>query len=141
MSHAGVTQWFWKVNLDSTTRAVAAAEQLEALRTRNPGVLHAAGELMGESPLKAGPLWATATEVWASWEHTPLPFDQIHGHTSPYWWRRQQWWDNTTDYMHANSTPDHDRRHLRCRFGDRHITTIDPGLGRSPDPMIFNLSP
>jgi len=132
VTHAGVTQWFWKLNLDSTTTAAAAAEQLDALRSRNPGVLHAAGELMGGSPLKAGPLWATATEVWTSWTHIALPFDQIHGHTTPYWWRRKQWWDNTTDYMHANSTPDHDRRHLRCRFGDRHITTIDPGLGRSP---------
>ena len=132
VTHAGLTQWFWKVHLDSTMSAADAVQQLERLRTHYPGVLHAAGRLLGESSLKAGPLWATATEVWTSWAHTALPFDQVHGHTTPYWWKRKAWWDDTTDYMHTNSTPDHANRHLRCAFGDRHITTIDPGLGKQP---------
>ena len=41
-----------------------------------------------------GPLWASNRELWRSWHTTPLPYDQIVGHTAPYKFNKNRWYDD-----------------------------------------------
>jgi hypothetical protein len=41
---------------------------------------------------RAGVVWAEAgSELYRPWLFQPMPFSQIHGHTSAYWWSKSAW--------------------------------------------------
>ena len=91
VTHAGLTEGFWRHFIGMPESASAAASSLNGLVGRlhenwvyRPGVM-----LTGEVSLSAGPLWASAPdELLPSWlaSAAPAPFNQVHGHSSTIDW-------------------------------------------------------
>lgn len=80
-----------------------------------------------------GPLWAlTSVEVYESWLDEPMPFNQIHGHSSPFWFNRGRWQEELSPQARKLGDIDKDRRHVRMNLGGKQIIALDPGLGRRP---------
>ena len=100
------------------------------------------GEMTGRrNPVGGGPVWASRNELWSSWLNHPMPWPQIHGHTTAYDHRRRTYldWINT----HLASHHDHHTDTWRRTPEDNPIIGIDPGLwDRSPagsiKPLILN---
>jgi hypothetical protein len=137
VTHAGLTEGFWRHFIGMPDGAVAAARALNGLVGRvhenwvyRPGVM-----LTGEVDHSAGPLWASAPdELLPSWTATsaPAPFHQVHGHSSTIDWvtgRR---------YGRPESVPgvkeDTLLRHATAVIDGRFVIGIDPGHGRRPAP-------
>ena len=91
ITHAGLTEGFWRHFVGMPDSALAAAKAVNSLVGRmhenwvyRPGVM-----LTGEVDLSAGPLWASAPdELLPSWLRSaaPAPFHQVHGHSSTIDW-------------------------------------------------------
>lgn len=93
ITHAGLTAGFWEHGLGSPTSARDALRGLA--EARDDGSLWFPGAMLtGEADWHAGPVWAEAgTEVYPSWlnAENPLPFHQVHGHSSAYNWAESRW--------------------------------------------------
>lgn len=156
ITHAGLTEGFWRHLLGEPGSAAAAADALNglirSLRHRSifrPGVM-----LTGQVDHSAGPLWASAPdELLPSWaaSHAPAPFDQIHGHSSTVHWNTGRHYG--TVGRHPSSDPfrdptsnpcrgpfsgdtveDERSRHASTTINGRLIVGIDPAHGRRPAP-------
>lgn len=133
ITHAGLKHGFWSSHA-GTVSAPETAVVLRGLALQSPEVFFAAGSLAG-SPGEAGPVWAkSGTELWASWEDVEPPFSQVHGHSQPYFFPRQQWDDDVPASLRSRATIDRTRRHITWRAGEHRIIGIDPSLGPSPRP-------
>lgn len=138
VTHAGVTQGFWRHFLGQPASAVDTARSLNRLIGSlhekwlfRPGVM-----VTRTSDLSAGPLWASAPdELIPSWREAALemPFQQVHGHSSLVDWAtgrhlgRPEWVGPFRE--------DERLRHTTSIIGDRRIVGIDPGHGRRPAPV------
>lgn len=101
VTHAGLTHDLWEeVPGDELSSWVKYANEQEFYR-----LSRATGLMLGESRnFRAGPIWAHCLyEVYESWSGTAMPFNQIHGHTAPfvYWLNNwfnvpQEWRDKIT---------------------------------------------
>ncbi|MGX7678115.1 metallophosphoesterase [Jatrophihabitans sp. DSM 45814] len=130
VTHAGLTEGFWRCYLDSPISAAEAARRLNAMvgTATEPAVLRAGEMLNGVIDLAAGPLWAAAgTELLPSWQHVSMPFSQVHGHSTVLDWRSGRRYASPNAL--GDTDFDFDRRHSTTRFGDRQIVGIDPVLG------------
>lgn len=138
VTHAGLTQGFWRHFLGMPDGGVDAARSLNRL----VGSLHEKwlfrpGVMVTESiDLSAGPMWASAPdELIPSWREAALemPFQQVHGHSSLIDWstgRHRGLPDRVGPF-----TEDDRLRHTTSLIGDRRIVGIDPGHGRRPAPV------
>lgn len=93
VTHAGLTEEFWRKDLDSPGTAVEAAERLNEMASHGDNALFRGGVMLtGRTNLRAGPLWAeVGREVLPSWDEVDMPFGQVHGHSSLYDWRAGRW--------------------------------------------------
>ena len=87
VTHAGLTQGFWRHYLGMPPTAEATAAALDRLvGTVHQSWLFRPGVMVTDTvDMAAGPLWASAPdELIPSWRETalPAPFDQVHGHSS-----------------------------------------------------------
>lgn len=141
VSHAGLTRWWWenRCNRSRDTKKVAA--NLNDLWRANPKAF-VAGRMLAAHNSQASPLWAHPTaELWPDWcAHNDLPFSQVHGHASAFWWERGQW-----------STPppppervvhvDRQARTVSLLVDDQFIIGVDPGYSghasRPLYPLVF----
>jgi hypothetical protein len=92
VTHAAVTAAFWRAILGASGSASHAADRINSLARASNEATFAAGECstVNDQIPMPGPLWADfATELIPGWTTTPLPFSQIHGHTSLTDWRRE----------------------------------------------------
>jgi hypothetical protein len=84
VSHAGVTEQFWREHLGAPVSAREAAARINRLARVGCDTLFGAGRMLdGEGPNPmAGPLWAHRSgELVPGWCGRSMPFSQIHGHS------------------------------------------------------------
>lgn len=136
VTHAGVTQPFWRRWLDSTLDPIGAVERINDLPL---AVVHQPGRMLGdaEPPVDVdlgydampdddtvnvrwpaepvGPIWADTTELWSSWLDQASPWPQIHGHTSA--WYRNAWSRHAPPDAVPYATRDQRLRHTRYTTG------------------------
>lgn len=132
VTHAGLTAGYWRTVLGAPADSRRAATALNAQigvrdeRLFRPGVMLAGGL----PDLAAGPLWAQAgSEVLSSWLSGPLPFSQVHGHSTV----------SGRDGVVPVGTPgrttvDRLAKHEVTVLAGGRIIGVDPGHGRRPTP-------
>ena len=144
ITHAGLTEGFWRHFIGQPDSALATAKALNGLVGRlyenwvfRPGVM-----LTGEVDLSAGPLWASAPdELLPSWlaSSAPAPFHQVHGHSSTIDWVTGRRYGHPEGPIAISE--DTVRRHATAVIEGRTIIGIDPGHGRraaaSWGPLVF----
>lgn len=138
ITHAGLTQGFWRHFLGLPDSAADAAQRLNRLIGSlhekwlfRPGVM-----VTRASDLSAGPFWASAPdELIPSWREAALdmPFEQVHGHSSLVDWATGRHLGRPERV--GPFTEDDRLRHTTSVIGDRRIVGIDPGHGRRPAPV------
>jgi hypothetical protein len=133
ISHAGLTEGFWRTMLGSPETADVAAERIDSLAHVFRRPVFRAGAMLGEQvDYTAGPVWAAAGwELIPSWlDAGHLPFSIVHGHSTAWDWYRKR------VRGHPELRPflevDSERRHVRVPIGDQEIIGIDPGHGARP---------
>jgi hypothetical protein len=130
VTHAGLTEPLWR-SLGSPHSAKATAGLLNGVDAgADAWQVRRAGEMLGHgvSPM-AGPIWASAArEVVPSWlEAGPMPFHQVHGHSTLIdWWRRAP---RVGERILAVSAFDFERRHEMTAIGEHDIVGVDPSHG------------
>src|SRR5581483_1656998 len=129
ITHAGLTVDAWRKLGEPVTAGTAA----DLLNTRPE-------ELLWHD---RGPLWAEAgSDVYPSWllAARPVPFGQIHGHSTIVSYRRQTW--TCTERIRQRSTADWTARHTITRIGGCRFIGIDPRHGTNGaatwSPLIFD---
>lgn len=130
VTHAGVTEEFWRRDLGAPATASEAADRLNAMAAEGDPALFRAGTILtgGRPSRRAGPLWAEAArELVASWQQTPMPFSQVHGHTSLYDWGRRTW--RAGDDIAQQTTLDRASSHETTWLDGGFIVGVDPGHG------------
>lgn len=84
VSHAGVTEQFWREHLEAPGTAVEAARRINAFARNGCDTLYGGGAMLdssGPNPM-VGPIWASRSEeLVPGWCERELPFSQIHGHS------------------------------------------------------------
>jgi hypothetical protein len=144
VTHAGLTEGFWRHFIGMPATALEAAKSLNGLVGQlheswvyRPGVM-----LTGEVSLSAGPLWASAPdELLPSWlaSSAPAPFQQIHGHSSTVDWVTGRRYGHLEGPIRISEDPE--LRHATAVIDGRRIIGIDPGHGRRParswGPLVF----
>jgi hypothetical protein len=116
VTHAGLSVRAWQDLGEPVTASTAA----DLLNTRPEPLLWN----------DRGPLWAEAgPDVYQSWLHAgqPVPFGQIHGHSTIVSYRRQTWLCG--ERIRQRSTVDWTARHTFTRIGGRRFIGIDPKHG------------
>lgn len=132
VTHAGVTQPFWRRWLGSTLDPVAAVYRINDLPL---AVVHQPGRMLGfqepavdvdfgyddvpdddvvvvrRANVPVGPIWADTTELWSSWLDVESPRRQVHGHTSA--WFRNDWSPHAPPEAVPYATRDQRLRHTR----------------------------
>lgn len=143
VTHAGVTPGFAvMVNQDVARGHVPAADMVDLLndlpRAHPEDALWTDGAMLSGTPSPvAGPLWASVSdELIPQWFWSqgagPMPWDQVHGHSSAMDWSRRAW-RNWIARDHCVFDPD--ARHVVFRqFSGRTITGVDPCHGTDPAP-------
>ena len=137
ITHAGLTSGLHR-RLGRPRTADAAAVALNGLRETDPAALWRAGAMLGGGApdLAAGPMWAEAgAELAASWVAdevlgVPLPFTQVHGHSSVVGYERGE------PVLRAPELRDRIQlqradRHVAVSVADGLLLGIDPGFGRT----------
>ncbi len=137
VTHAGLTQGFWRHFLGMPGSGAGAARALNRLiGSLHEKWLFRPGVMVTTSiDLSAGPMWASAPdELIPSWRETALqmPFHQVHGHSGLVDWatgRHLGLPDRVGPFAE-----DPVLRHTTVMIGDRRIVGIDPGHGRRRAP-------
>jgi hypothetical protein len=137
VTHAGLTQGFWRHFLGMPATGIDAARTLNRLVGGlhekwlfRPGVM-----VTGTIDLSAGPMWASAPdELIPSWREAALqmPFQQVHGHSSLIDWATGRHL-GVPDRVGPFAQDDR-LRHTTSLIGVRRIVGVDPGHGRRPAP-------
>ena len=130
VTHAGLTASYWRRILGAPRSAFAAAAQLEALLRHDDDRLFRAGVVLSPgTPVEdAGPLWASASsELLPGWLDQPLPFSQIHGHSSLVDWNTLQ--PAATPEIMRLTSIDLGAKHETSVLPGGRIIGVDPGHG------------
>lgn len=131
ISHAGVTAGFWRTHLAGTADVFEAADRINELAASDPAAFYRSGQLLigGPPDPAAGPLWAvSATELVPSWTGVPMPFSQVHGHTSLVDWSGHDLQPRTPIGLPVQVDPV--AKHTEVRLTGGRIVGIDPEHGR-----------
>ncbi len=143
VTHAGLTRQFWTVELGSEPSASRCAARLNTLAHVRRNVAFRPGRMLCDPRASGppGPVWAMAAEeVWPSWDMHPMPFHQVHGHTSPYFFRARRWSSEIPAPLRDRAVLHTGPRHIWWTSHSGHrIIGIDPGLG--PRPQLHDLCP
>lgn len=131
VTHAGLPleSWEW---LGSPTSASLAAQELNAHRAAGIGALSRGGALTGNpyTP-SADVVWPEVVhELYAPWvSRGSAPFNQVHGHASPWNWGTRAWWPGTPNAIKAATDVILDKHTTVCTLRDgRQLMCVDWGL-------------
>jgi len=145
VTHAGLTAGFWHQigRPPSAMTAACILNDRDAVRVDD---LFRPGCLIQGEPVRfdAGPVWAEAARelypslLAAGEASNPVPFGQVHGHSSPYNFRDRQWRNpRLAEYL----TIDKAARQTHGTVGGQRLHGIDPALGRYAGvtwkPLVF----
>ncbi|WP_433217999.1 metallophosphoesterase [Dactylosporangium sp. CS-047395] len=118
VTHAGLSRRAWGELGDPVTAGTAAA----LLNTRPEPLLWA----------DDGPLWTEAgTNLYPGWLEEvgpPMPFSQVHVHSSIVDWDRTVW--RCREHLRDRSTVDWAARHTVTRAGGARFIAVDPRHGK-----------
>ena len=141
VTHAGLTAGLWRM-IGQPSSAIETAVLLNEMAVHVPQLIGAPGEMMhtridgepaAQRRLAAGPLWASASELWSSWAaEAVMPFHQVVGHTAPWYFNRGHWsphLNGIDPVLLERSIPDAALRHvLHTHPCGQTIRSIDCGL-------------
>lgn len=115
VTHAGLTVAAWRELGGPVTAGTAA----DLLNTRPEELLFGYG----------GPLWAEAGEVYSSWllDRVPMPFSQVHGHSSVVSFRHRSWM--CEERIRRRASVDWEARLTVARVGGGRFLGVDPKHG------------
>jgi hypothetical protein len=133
VTHAGLTAGFWRDVLGGPDDVREAARLLNALAGSQEAELFRPGHMLsGRRPTRAaGPVWAAAaTELVPGWAHRPLPFSQVHGHSSLYDWSQQRF--RASAGLIRVTRLDAEAKHETTTLDGGRLVGVDPGHGRRP---------
>jgi len=92
----------------------------------------------GHTNQNAGVLWADVSdEFYDSWLDHEIPFDQVHGHASPWNWQTNQFWPGTPRAIQERCQVQHHLRRTVAQLGPAPssrtgtATCVDWNLGTS----------
>lgn len=149
VTHAGLTEGYWRHLLGLPADAAAAADALNGLirGLRHTSLFRPGVMLTGDVDTSAGPLWASAPdELLPSWaaSSAPAPFHQVHGHSSTVDFATGRHYRSPAHAARGGgpvdpsaavvTTEDPVRRHVTTSIRGRRLVGIDPGHGRRPAP-------
>lgn len=137
VTHAGLTHGYWQQIGSPQTAAEAAAalnalsKELVTTKARAPY-----GYILNRytAEMDTNILWAeAATETYPSWlnSDSEMPFDQVHGHDTPYSHEYGRLKPHTPRLVAENLTVDKENRRTVLSVGDRTITCVDWVLGEN----------
>lgn len=137
VTHAGLTAGMWTQGLDAPADAARAATLINKMLRANPELALRPGWMLGghNADMTAGVAWAHVTrELYMSWtlvqQRRPLPFTQVHGHSSAMWWSKRAWDPMVSEAIRERALVSFEDRHVTVPFGDHKIIGIDAGFGR-----------
>jgi hypothetical protein len=139
ITHAGLTHGCWNlIGAPSDAHDAAAAINSYTADQTSP-VWNQGRMLTGYVDYCAGVIWAEAgTELVSSWMDSGCNpgFDQIHGHSTAYWWSNRRWQpDNLGQALMGHTTLYRKRRHIQIDVYGQTIWGIDPAHGRYSAPQ------
>ena len=124
ITHAGLS------DLGSPSDPAVAAERINsAWGTALHPLVARPGMVLGYKPSSsAGVCWAdSGYELLPEWLTHPMPFTQVHGHSTTYDWAKSVW-RAPVEVIKA-SWLDRSRRHVHTQVGGRNVVGVDPSLG------------
>jgi Calcineurin-like phosphoesterase len=138
ITHAGLTEGYWRRALDRPPRADHAAAAINSFIGTHDDVLFHTGQMLGggDPVPDAGPLWAAAaTELAPGWLATggsadPMPFSQVHGHSGVVDWKRREL--RCAPEVGEHVTVDLDAAHESIAVPGGRLVGVDPGHARRP---------
>lgn len=138
ITHAGLTSGVWNA-VGQPGTAQLAATALNAHTATLDGPAWNLGEMIGTPPTAlAGPMWASASELFGSWAESRPPFHQANGHTSIYWppsarwqWPLNEWVQHPLRRDQIHFAPD--TRMSRVELNGATFFGTDPGHGQRPN--------
>lgn len=135
VTHAGLTEGFWRHFIGMPTSAADAAAALNALigSIHENWLFRAGVMLTRDVDLAAGPMWASAPdELVPSWAASAAsaPFHQVHGHSSTVDWVTGRRYGRQD--LPVAVSDDDVVRHATVLIEGMAVIGIDPGHGRRP---------
>jgi calcineurin-like phosphoesterase family protein len=132
VTHAGLTRGFWQQVLSAVDDPARAAAALNSFIGDHEDVLFHGGQMLGggRPNALAGPVWAAAaTELLPSWLGGPLPFSQIHGHSTVAGRAAAR---RTAREILLRTSVDELAAHETTVYEGGRIVGVDPGHARRP---------
>lgn len=141
-THAGLT-WDWWNSLGQPENPVEVSMHLNSFPV---DLITVPGEMLGYQGGRPGPVWAVGnTEVFNSWQANPepMPFIQMHGHTSSYKWGKGEWWRKDAGFKPFRDATklNPESRAVITQMSDSLLIGVDPGFNKLADvdkqPYLF----
>lgn len=140
-THGGLTSAVW-AEIGKPASVVDAADTLNLLKYENPNLLFREGSLtLGGAPrFDAGILTPrTGSELVSSWlTWGEMPFSQIHGHETLYWWVDSAWHSDVPEEVRKSAEIDESNYRTRFAIGEHFIWSVDPGFGKDSPSTVPN---
>lgn len=133
VTHAGLSHGLWYELRSPATPGEAVALLGDAARTRPERFFRSGLARGAPRSMAAGPVWASAAdELYPSLTMgvelgTPVPFGQVHGHSSPYSWSRGTW--RATERDRSGLRLVRDRRQVVGTVAGQPMAAVTPELG------------
>lgn len=141
-THGGLTKSLWQ-ELKSPATAAKAEAALNLLKQGSEEVVFREGKLTlgGEPRFNVGPLNArTGAELAYEWlRQDSMPFSQVHGHETLYWWVDDRWHDDVPLVVRDVAKIDKNNKRTHIQIGEKHIFSIDPAFSVQPPDKIPDL--
>lgn len=117
VTHAGLTEPFWREQLEAPRSAREAARLINLSARSGDATLYGGGAMLGQPNPVVGPIWASrSAELLPSWSDTALPFSQVHGHSGTH---------GTCE--HPGTHFDEDLHHEVTTLPGGRLIGVDPG--------------
>lgn len=130
ISHGGLTLDKWRLIGEPASAATAAALLNNEFHTAPAVALRPGIMLQGETG-PPGAAWAEPSrELYGPWlRHGSAPFNQIHGHASPWSFSAGRWWGGTPRAVRKAMEIDQQARHSLLPVGDHRFVGVDTANG------------
>jgi hypothetical protein len=128
ITHAGVTETFWREVLGEPTTAEQTADLINEQARQGTKAIFRGGQILhgGDPEPKSGPLWTDcATELLPGWKSKYLPFSQIYGHSTMMDWKQVRQRDSVETRMPLRV--DAIAKHEEVLLDGGRLVGIDPG--------------
>lgn len=132
ITHGGLTFLKW-IEIGRPASAHEAAALLNEEFWTNPAAALMPGMMLQGEVGPPGVAWPEPIhELYLPWvEHGTVPFDQVHGHASPFSWNRGRWWPGVPRRLRKLIEVDEEARHTSLTIDGRSFVGVDTANGPS----------